>query len=61
MLARLWETSIRFIGKLQQEDGQDLVEYGLVLLLVVIALVASLQGTANPVVAIYNHINSLYP
>jgi pilus assembly protein Flp/PilA len=41
---------------MNREEGQDLVEYALVLALISIAAVASLKTLANAVVNVFNNI-----
>ena len=44
ILNRLW----------QDEEGQDLVEYGLLLFLVALAAIASMKGLASGISAVFN-------
>lgn len=44
LLKRLW----------QEEEGQDLVEYGLLIVLVGLAAIASMKGLASSVSAIFS-------
>ena len=44
LLVRLW----------QEEEGQDLVEYGLLIVLVGLAAVASMKGLASSVSTLFN-------
>jgi len=46
---------------IQEEDGQDLVEYGLLILLCVVTSVASVGGLATIVVNYYQFIVSSWP
>ncbi|MGD0938735.1 MAG: Flp family type IVb pilin [Terracidiphilus sp.] len=46
---------------IQQEDGQDLVEYALIILVCVIACVASVGSFATLVVNLFNYINTNLP
>ncbi len=38
----------------QEEDGQDLVEYGLLIFLVALSAIASMQGIASAISAVFN-------
>jgi len=44
LLKRLW----------QEEEGQDLVEYGLLLFLIALAAIASMKGLATSISSIFN-------
>ncbi len=44
LLKRLW----------QEEEGQDLVEYGLLLFLVALAAIASMKGLASAISSVFN-------
>jgi len=57
----LWELYSGLRRLALQEEGQDLVEYSLTILLVVIAAVASAGGVASKILAMYSYINSKYP
>jgi len=46
---------------LMQEEGQDLVEYALTILLVAIGCVAAVGNLATQVVALYTYINAHFP
>ncbi|HLI04129.1 MAG TPA: Flp family type IVb pilin [Terracidiphilus sp.] len=41
-----------------REDGQDLVEYALLLSLISLALVTSIQGVTNAITGIFNKIST---
>jgi pilus assembly protein Flp/PilA len=43
LLKRLW----------QEEEGQDLVEYGLLIFLVALAAIASMKGLASSISAVF--------
>jgi pilus assembly protein Flp/PilA len=45
LLRRLW----------QEEEGQDLVEYGLLLVLIALAAVTSIKGLATAIETLFNH------
>ena len=38
----------------QEEEGQDLVEYGLLLFLIALAAIASMKGLASSISSIFN-------
>jgi len=44
----------------RSEDGQDLVEYGLLCTLIALACIASIQQIATCVTSIYNNISSSF-
>lgn len=44
LLKRLW----------QEEEGQDLVEYGLLIFLVALAAIASMKGLASSISTVFN-------
>jgi Flp pilus assembly pilin Flp len=52
----LWRIRFWFQDLIRQEEGQDLVENALVIVLIVIAAVASLQTVAGKIVAVFNAI-----
>lgn len=58
MLARIQVYFIKFFDAVQQDEGADLVEYALVLLLVAVAIVGALQGYATKLIAYYNAISA---
>jgi len=45
LLKRLWK----------EEEGQDLVEYALIMVLIALAAIASMQGLASGLAAIFNN------
>jgi Flp pilus assembly pilin Flp len=53
----LWKLYFGLRRLALQEEGQDLVEYALTILLVAIAAVASANGMAVKVLAIYSYID----
>lgn len=61
MLLQLWNYSVRLIALARPEDGQDLTEYAFILLVVIIALIGAVQGASNPLLQVYNYINTNYP
>jgi pilus assembly protein Flp/PilA len=42
----------------QSERGGTAVEYGLVVALIVIAMIAALQAAANQTIGMYNHVQT---
>jgi len=48
MLHRLWN----------EEEGQDMTEYGLLLVLIALAIVASSQGVASGISAVFSEASS---
>lgn len=49
MQTRLWRLSIGLQSLLSGEDGQDLIEYSLVVALIALAAVTSMQGLAGDI------------
>jgi Flp pilus assembly pilin Flp len=58
MLTGIRESLVKFFALAQCEEGADLVEYALVLLLVAVGIVAALQGYATKLIAYYNAISA---
>ena len=54
----LWEIRLRLQSLLHEEDGQDLVEYGMIILLCVLVSVVSVGNLANIVVGYYQYIDT---
>lgn len=52
MYVKLQELSIR------NDDGQDLVEYALLLSMVSLALITSLRGIASTIVSIFSNVST---
>ena len=61
MPSAFWKLYFRLRRLAMQEEGQDLVEYALTILLVSIMEVASAGGVAAKVLAMYSYINADYP
>ncbi len=59
MLARLDETYLKLTAP--REEGQGLMEYGLILMLVVIVVVAALAAFGPQVVTLYNKAGNSIP
>ncbi len=57
----LWRIRIGLQSLLREEDGQDLVEYALLILLCVVAAVASVGSLANIVLNYFAYINTQQP
>lgn len=47
---------LRLLKALEREEGQDLIEYGLLLFLIAIAAVASIQLAGQSIAAFWNTI-----
>jgi Flp pilus assembly pilin Flp len=58
MLTRIQASLIKFFGAVQHDEGADLVEYALILLLLAAGLVATLKGFATSLISLYTTINS---
>lgn len=50
--------STRLFGYLYSEEGQGLVEYALILVLIALVVIAMLKGTGQSVNSVYSRINS---
>ena len=48
----------RLFGFLCSEEGQGLVEYALILVLIALVVIAMLKGTGQSVNSVYSRINS---
>jgi pilus assembly protein Flp/PilA len=48
----------RFFGYLYSEEGQGLVEYALILVLIALVVIAMLKGVGQQVNSVYSRINS---
>jgi pilus assembly protein Flp/PilA len=49
---------VKFQELTSREDGQDLVEYALLLSLVSLALITSLKGIAGTIATIFNNVST---
>ena len=47
-----------FLGKFSREEGQGLVEYALILVLIAIIVIAALRATGTSIVGIFNQITT---
>jgi len=61
MQSALWKIRSGLQRLIQEEDGQDLVEYALLILLCVLTSVASVGGLATIVVDYYQAILTSWP
>jgi Flp pilus assembly pilin Flp len=51
----VWDSAARVVkGLWQEEEGQDLVEYGLLLFLVALSAIASMQSVASAISSVFN-------
>jgi Flp pilus assembly pilin Flp len=57
----LWKSRFRLKHLMVEEDGQDLVEYGLAILLVSTALVTAMSSLAGDIAAMYTNIANAFP
>jgi pilus assembly protein Flp/PilA len=55
---KLWKLSARLQDLLSSEEGQDLIEYALVVALIAFAAVASMQTLANDINNAFTNIGS---
>jgi pilus assembly protein Flp/PilA len=46
-----------FLGKFSREEGQGLVEYALILVLIAIVVIAALSLTGESITSIFNNIS----
>ena len=61
MLMRTYVWLLSFPGKLNREDGQGLVEYALILLLIAMAVIGALKLFGDELLQTYNEITSAIP
>ena len=61
MRSAFWKIRSGLHCLILQEGGQDLVEYSLVILIVAIALVATVGSFATSLVSYYTYINTHFP
>ena len=47
-----------FLGKFSREEGQGLVEYALILVLIAIIVIAALEATGTSITGIFNKITT---
>jgi Flp pilus assembly pilin Flp len=57
----LWKIRLALQSLIRQEDGQDLVEYAMIILLCVVVAVASVGGLANIILGYFHYINTQQP
>ena len=58
MKAQLWKLSIKIQNMLKREDGQDLIEYALVVALVAFAATAGMKTLAGGINTAFAHIST---
>jgi pilus assembly protein Flp/PilA len=58
MLTLYWKIRFKLQALMIREEGQDLVEYALVISLVAIAAVASLTALAHKITAVFSTIDT---
>ena len=56
MKTALWNIYVRMRGLLSKEDGQDLIEYALVVALIAFAATAGMSSVANSINTAFNNI-----
>jgi len=56
MLNTLVVRSLRLLNRVQREEGQDLIEYGLILFLIAIAAVASIELAGDSIATFWQEI-----
>ena len=61
MLMRTYAWLLSFPGKLHREDGQGLVEYALILLLIAMAVVVAVKLFGGELLQTYEKIQSAIP
>ena len=58
MLSQAYFWLKNFLGKFSREEGQGLVEYALILVLIAIVVIAALTLTGNSISNIFNKITT---
>lgn len=58
MKAQLWKLSIKIQGLLNREEGQDLIEYALVVALVAFAATAGMKTLATGINTAFSNISN---
>jgi len=58
MITRAYSWFMNFPGKLNREEGQGLVEYALILVLIAIVVIAVLTTTGTSIESIFTKINT---
>jgi len=58
MRSKAWKIRLKFFHLMSQEEGQDLVEYALLIALISVAAITSLHTLANKIVGTFNAIGS---
>ena len=61
MLMRTYAWLLSFPGKFHREDGQGLVEYALILLLIAMAVVVAMKLFGDELLQTYNEITNAIP
>jgi len=61
MISRIYFWFMKFPGTLNREEGQGLVEYALILLLIALVVIGVLSVTGTTLNETYEKINSLIP
>ena len=61
MRSAFWKIRLGLQNLIQEEEGQDLVEYSLILAMLVIATVASMHSLANALANYYQYIVTNFP
>lgn len=56
MKNKIWMLSIKMQNLLKDEEGQDLIEYALVVALIAFAAVTGMNSVANGINVAFNHI-----
>ena len=58
MLSQAYFWLKNFLGKFSREEGQGLVEYALILVLISIVVIVALEVTGTNITAIFDSINA---
>ena len=61
MRSAFWKIRSGLQSLILHEEGQDMVEYALLLLLAVIALVVSVGSFATALIGLYTYFNANFP
>ncbi len=58
MISFIQQVSLRFYSQFYREEGQDLVEYALVIVLVALAAVAGINSLASAINSVFSNIST---
>lgn len=58
MISFIQQVSLRFYSQFYREEGQDLVEYALVIVLVALGCVAGINNVASAINTVFSNIST---